>query len=105
MLGGRPWDDWIARYSASHAHPINRACHTVGIPLIALSLVLLPVTAWAPGFWRIPVALFVVGWILQLVGHVVEGKPPEFVHDWRYVLVGLRWWMAKVTRRQREKIP
>ena len=24
MLGGRSWDDWIARYAQSHQHPVNR---------------------------------------------------------------------------------
>ncbi len=38
MLGGRSWDEWIARYGQSHRHPVNRFCHTVGIPLIVLSL-------------------------------------------------------------------
>ena len=39
--------------------------------------------------------LFVVGWAFQFVGHAAEGKPPEFIHDWRYLFVGLRWWIAK----------
>jgi hypothetical protein len=33
------------------------------------------------------------------VGHFVEGQPPEFVHDWRFLLVGLRWWLTKVRGR------
>jgi hypothetical protein len=24
MLGGRSWDEWIAQYSGSHQHPVNR---------------------------------------------------------------------------------
>jgi hypothetical protein len=24
---------------------------------------------------------------------------PEFFHDWRFLLVGLRWWFAKVRGR------
>ena len=98
MLGGRPWEDWITQYGRSHQHPINRICHTIGIPLIALSLPLVPV-AWATGAWWMPVTLFVAGWTLQFVGHAVEGKPPEFFHDWRFLLVGLRWWFAKVRGR------
>lgn len=47
----------------------------------------------------VPIALFVVGWILQFVGHAVEGKPPEFFHDWRFLLVGVRWWVAKIRGR------
>ena len=41
-------------------------------------------------------ALFVVGWIFQFVGHAFEGKPPEFMKDWRFLFVGVRWWLAKV---------
>jgi uncharacterized membrane protein YGL010W len=38
MLGNRTWEEWIAQYEGSHRHPVNRACHTVGIPAIAVSL-------------------------------------------------------------------
>jgi uncharacterized membrane protein YGL010W len=40
--------------------------------------------------------MFVLGWVFQFVGHAVEGKPPEFLHDWRFLFVGLRWWFAKL---------
>ena len=96
MLGDRTWDDWIAQYSTSHQNPVNRVCHTIGIPLILLSLVLFVVTAFAHRFWPLALGLFVVGWIFQFVGHAFEGKPPEFFSDWRFLLVGTRWWAAKV---------
>lgn len=96
MLGGKPWSDWVAQYSLSHQHPLNRLCHTIGIPLIALSIPLFAVILVRPGFWPVPVAMFAVGWIFQFVGHAVEGKPPEFLQDWRYLFVGLRWWVAKM---------
>jgi uncharacterized membrane protein YGL010W len=99
MLGGRSSEDWIARYSQSHQHPVNRLCHTLGIPLIVVSLPLFLLVVIRPGFWPVPVTLFVVGWIFQFVGHAVEGKPPEFFHDWRFLFVGLRWWVAKVRGR------
>ncbi len=103
MLAGRPWDEWISRYEVSHRHPVNRLCHTLGIPLIVLSLPLY-LAAWLlhgmwPGLWLVPTALFLAGWILQFAGHLVEGKRPEFFHDWRFLLVGLRWWTAKVRGR------
>ena len=99
MLGGKSWDEWIAQYSLSHQHPVNRVCHMLGIPLIAVSLPLFAAAIAFPRMWPVPVALFVLGWIFQFVGHAVEGKPPEFFHDWRFLLVGLRWWIAKMTRR------
>ena len=44
MLGGRTWQQWVGQYAESHQHPVNRFCHTVGIPLIAVSIPLLLVT-------------------------------------------------------------
>jgi uncharacterized membrane protein YGL010W len=99
LLGGRSWDEWIGRYAQSHQHPVNRLCHTLGIPLIALSIPLFVVVYFSRAFWPVPVGLFVVGWLLQFVGHAFEGKPPEFFHDWRFLFVGLRWWVAKVRGR------
>lgn len=96
MLGNRTSAEWIAAYSESHQHPINRACHTIGIPMIALSIPLFLASIVVPGLWPVPTALFVVGWVFQFIGHAFEGKPPEFFSDWRFLLVGLRWWFMKL---------
>ena len=96
MLGGKSWEEWIAQYGQSHQNPFNRICHTLGIPLIALSIPLFIIAFFIRGFWPIPLGLFVVGWVLQFAGHWAEGKPPEFLKDWRFLLVGLRWWFAKL---------
>ena len=95
MMGGKSWDEWIDDYSKSHQNKINQITHTIGIPMIALSLLLLPTSLFVTGFWKIPLALFVSGWILQFVGHYFEGKPPEFLSDYRFLFVGLRWWIKK----------
>jgi uncharacterized membrane protein YGL010W len=89
-------EEWIARYGQSHLNRVNRFCHTIGIPLIALSIPLFLVALFVPGLWRLALGLFGLGWVFQFVGHAFEGKPPEFFHDWRFLLVGLRWWVAKV---------
>jgi len=96
MMGGRSWDDWIEEYSAGHQHPMNRLMHTFGIPMIALSLLMIPFCFFVFGLWRFGLALFVFGWILQFIGHYFEGKPPEFFKDYRFLFVGLRWWFKKV---------
>jgi uncharacterized membrane protein YGL010W len=93
---GKTWEDWIAEYAESHQHPINRLCHSFGIPLIVLSLpIMLFGILWPEVFWT-GLILFVVGWVLQFVGHAYERKPPEFFRDWRFLFVGLRWWFAKI---------
>ena len=104
MLGNRTWDEWIRQYATSHQTPVNRFWHTIGIPIILVSIIVgfaalvaaefvnLQIGAWMG--WT-ALALFVVGWLFQFVGHAFEGKPPEFLSDWRFLLVGTRWWAAK----------
>jgi uncharacterized membrane protein YGL010W len=100
MLGNRPMTEWVAQYAASHQHPVNRMLHTIGIPLIVVSIVVAAVSLIAaPSLLPYTGVLFLVGWILQFVGHAFEGKPPEFFKDWRFLFVGLRWWLAKISGR------
>lgn len=91
-MSNRSWDDWIDQYALSHQHPINRACHKIGIPLIVISLLLIPFCLFNATLWYWAGFLFVVGWIFQFVGHIFEKKPPEFFSDWRFLFVGVRWW-------------
>jgi uncharacterized membrane protein YGL010W len=99
LMSPRSWPDWIAEYARGHQHPANRFCHTIGIPMIAVSLALFVVAIFVPGLWRVAAILFGVGWIFQFVGHAYERKPPEFFKDWRFLFVGLRWWVAKLRGR------
>jgi uncharacterized membrane protein YGL010W len=94
-----PIDTWIDRYETSHRDPVNRMFHTFGIPMIAVSIPLFLLAPLIRGFWKIPLSLFTLGWICQLLGHLAEGKPPEFLKDWRFLLVGLRWWLSVIGKR------
>jgi uncharacterized membrane protein YGL010W len=96
MLGNRTSAEWVAQYAQSHTHPVNRWCHTIGIPMIAVSVPLFAASPFVPGLWPVPTTLFVTGWAFQFVGHYFEKKPPEFFKDPRFLLVGLRWWAAKM---------
>jgi uncharacterized membrane protein YGL010W len=98
MFAGKSWTEWIEQYEQSHQNPVNRVCHTIGIPLIALSLPLFIIAWWVPNMWWVPTAMFGIGWVFQFVGHWFEGKPPEFFKDWRFLFVGLRWWFKKAIR-------
>jgi uncharacterized membrane protein YGL010W len=96
MMEERTGEQWVAQYATSHQHPVNRACHTLGIPLILASLLCFVASIFLHYLWPYALALFVVGWIFQFVGHAFERKPPEFLQDWRFLFVGVRWWWAKI---------
>ena len=44
-------------------------------------------------------AVFVLGWIGQFVGHKIEGKKPSFFEDLQYLLVGPLFVLSKVFER------
>jgi uncharacterized membrane protein YGL010W len=135
----------FADYAAFHRTPGNKACHSLGIPLIVLSslALLAHVSLFAVGgftltlaevlivgfvlyyltldptlaafmlvayasldaagrfipFWPATV-IFVVGWILQGVGHYVyEKNSPAFFKNFAHLAVGQLWILAKAVGR------
>ena len=47
----------------------------------------------------IAIAVFVVAWIGQFIGHKIEGRRPSFMTDLVYLLIGPLWVLAKGYRR------
>jgi uncharacterized membrane protein YGL010W len=93
------WDDLVRDYARSHQHPVNRLCHTFGIPLVAGAVALAPVGLFVPELAWVAAGAFVVGWVFQFVGHAFEGKAPAFMRGWRFLLVGVLWWFQKLRGR------
>jgi uncharacterized membrane protein YGL010W len=81
-------ESFIENYKAKHRHPLNKMMHTIGIPMIVVSLPLFIFN------WRWALGLFIVGWILQFVGHAIEGNQPAFFKNPFYLLVG-PWWLVR----------
>jgi hypothetical protein len=80
--------NWLER----HQHPFNFAIHLLGIPLAVSGLVLLFVLPW---YWGL--GAMVLGYLLQYIGHAVEGND---VGEWAaikrmlglpYVGIAPRW--------------
>jgi hypothetical protein len=66
------WQREFELYLHEHRHPLNRACHVVGIPLLTVTALFALVRL----DWRIFVVGWTVGWALQLAGHRIEGNRP-----------------------------
>ena len=45
------------------------------------------------------IAIFVVAWVGQFVGHLIEGRRPSFFTDLAYLLIGPAWLTGKLMRR------
>jgi uncharacterized membrane protein YGL010W len=91
--------EYIENYRRVHRHPVNQALHAVGIPMIIVSLV------WVFFNWKIGLGLFVLGWILQFIGHAFEGKAPAFFSNPKYLIIGPMWLIQKGFRKITGKAP
>ena len=106
-----PVPDFIARFDVTFAHiltiPMLMYYFKLSGPIgAAMTLLTLGVfgginllEAMDVSVLWFSLILFVVMWILQFVGHKVEGKKPSFFEDVRFLLVGPAWWWMHLLKR------
>jgi uncharacterized membrane protein YGL010W len=69
------------------------------LPLVVLAFLGIDALAqlgWP--LWGSCLAIFVVAWIGQFIGHAIEGQRPSFFKDLQYLLIGPLWLLAFVYR-------
>ncbi|AMX02991.1 Mpo1 family 2-hydroxy fatty acid dioxygenase [Microbulbifer thermotolerans] len=49
--------------------------------------------------WQTALAVFVLMWILQFIGHYIEGKKPSFFKDLQFLLIGPAWVIGFIYRK------
>ncbi len=71
--------------------------------MLGMSAVMLALLAIMPRYTVLPVsiALFVLAWMGQFVGHQIEGKKPSFFDDVRFLLIGPLFVLSFLYRRLR----
>jgi uncharacterized membrane protein YGL010W len=60
------------------------------IGMLVMTLLMLGLLAAMPPATVLPlsIAIFVLAWIGQFIGHKIEGKKPSFLEDLRFLLIG-----------------
>jgi uncharacterized membrane protein YGL010W len=66
------------------------------VAMIYLTLAVAATTSWP--LWRLALVVFVAAWILQFIGHAIEGRRPSFLRDLQFLLIGPAWLLAFVYR-------
>jgi uncharacterized membrane protein YGL010W len=75
---------------------------SVGLTLFALAccwIISAADHALAIPLWQISLIGFVVLWILQFIGHYLEGAKPSFFKDIQFLLIGPAWLMGFIYRK------
>ncbi len=44
--------------------------------------------------WSVMLSIFVIGWVIQFIGHKHEGKKPSFFKDIQFLMIGPAWTMS-----------
>ena len=97
-----PWLNWatlVAALALAYYALLSPPLALGMLPVLVLmlgGLVALERLPWP--LWQSCVAIFVVAWIGQFVGHAVEGRRPSFFKDLQFLLIGPLWLLAAVFR-------
>jgi len=67
---------WFQRYMSRHQHPVSVVLHVIGIPLTIAAVILAGVQLYHGqwSLWWRPALLLVLGYLLQWIGHAIEGN-------------------------------
>ena len=66
--------------------------------LVLAALMIAPLPLLGPNLIWIALAIFVLAWIGQFVGHAIEGRKPKFLQDLQFLLIGPAWILQFVYR-------
>ena len=67
---------WLSNWLQRHQNPVSRGLHMVGIPLAVAALLVggVQLWQWRWDLWWRPAVLLAAGYVLQYVGHLIEGN-------------------------------
>jgi uncharacterized membrane protein YGL010W len=98
-----PWLNWATLTAAAAVAYYFALSRALAVGVLIAFLALLTVTyslAQLPWpLWLTSLAIFVVAWTGQFIGHAIEGKRPSFFKDLQFLLIGPLWLLAAAYRR------
>jgi len=98
-----PWLNWATLTALAALVYYLALSPALAAGVLLAFLVLLSITqtlAQLPWpLWLTSLAIFVVAWIGQFIGHAIEGKRPSFFKDVQFLLIGPLWLLAAAYRR------
>jgi uncharacterized membrane protein YGL010W len=96
LFSSVPYLNWASIGMAIAILFYIRLSFPIAIGMFFISLGCLAITSWYEGIghwavWKMSLAIFVVMWVFQFIGHKIEGKKPSFFKDIQFLLIGPAW--------------
>jgi uncharacterized membrane protein YGL010W len=97
-----PWLNWatLAGVGALAYYGVLSPALALGfLPvLIAVFAVVAGLDTLAWPLWQSCLAIFILAWVGQFIGHHFEGKRPSFFKDLQFLMIGPLWLLSFVYR-------
>lgn len=101
--GVSPWLNWATIVVAAALSYYFALSAALGVGATVALVSLLYVVRWLDTLvwplWLTCLAIFVLGWIGQFIGHAIEGKRPSFTKDVQFLLIGPLWLLSNLYRK------
>lgn len=106
VLGSGPFNNWatIVLFITILYYLTISFSLAMGLAVFAVAclwIIRLSELAFTLPVWQIFLAVFVLAWIGQFIGHRIEGKKPSFFKDLQFLLIGPAWLMHFIYKKLR----
>lgn len=95
-----PWLNWGTIVLALGMVYYNVLSIPLALGMLPVTLAIVAIVAWldslAISLPGLSLAIFVVAWVGQFIGHKIEGAKPSFFEDLQFLMIGPLWILAAV---------
>jgi uncharacterized membrane protein YGL010W len=90
------WASFLIAFSIYYYYRLSATLsYLMFFVLFAFSFGISQLDGWhksgGPALWSVCLAIFVLSWVGQFIGHKIEGKKPSFLDDIKFLLIGPIW--------------
>ncbi len=103
MMSISPYLNWLSLLIVFALIYYFALSFSLGVGMSVVALVFWQIVGWMSSFpiplWQTSIVIFVVAWIGQFIGHIIEGKKPSFFKDIQFLMIGPIWLLSFVYKR------
>ena len=103
MMSISPYLNWLSLLIVFALIYYFALSFSLGVGMSVVALVFWQIVGWMSSFpiplWQTSIMIFVVAWIGQFIGHIIEGKKPSFFKDIQFLMIGPIWLLSIVYKR------
>ncbi|MFI5158480.1 MAG: DUF962 domain-containing protein [Sphingobacteriales bacterium] len=90
------WASFLVAFSIYYYYKLSPVLsYLMLLILFGFSYGIIDLADWqktgGPALWQVCLAIFVLSWAGQFIGHKIEGKKPSFLDDLKFLFIGPIW--------------